>query len=103
MSQPKTRFEQPELIIKGGEEMGFLSTLIVLMKQGAKITRDITKEVDGKSKKMTQKIGRMAKIDIVKGHFHGRTIVEEVAIVDKGILEYAEDLAEYKKSLKGKL
>ena len=102
-TQPKTRFEQPELVLKGGEEMGFLSTLIIMMKQGKKITRDITKEIDGKKKKITQKLGRFCKIHVHKGHFHGRTIDEEVAVVETGILEYADDLTEYKKSLRGKI
>ena len=44
MTQPKTKFEQPELIIKGGEELSFFSTLILITKKGAKIMRTIKGE-----------------------------------------------------------
>ncbi len=93
MTQPKTRYEMPELVIKGGEELTFLSTLIIKTKQGAKIDREIKGE--------TQKLGRVTRFEVQKGHFHGRTIVKDVYVVDKGILESKEDLEEYKKSLRG--
>lgn len=93
MTQPKTKYEMPELIIKGGEEMTFLSTLIIKTKQGAKIEREVKGE--------TQKLGRVTRFEPIKGHFHGRTIVKDVYVVDKGILETKEDLEEYKKELRG--
>ena len=92
-TQPKTKYEQPQLIIKGGEEMAFLSTLILLTKQGAKITRTVLGE--------EQQIGRTTRFTVHKGHFHGRTIVKDVSVVDIGILETPEDLNEYKKTLRG--
>jgi RecA/RadA recombinase len=93
MTVPKTMYEQPELIIKGGEELTFLSTLIIRTKQGAEITRDIKTE--------KQKIGRYTKFFVHKGHFHGRTINKEVAVVDVGILDTDEALADYRKTLRG--
>ncbi len=95
MTQPKSKYEQPELIIKGGEEMGFLSTLILRTKQGAKIMRTVLGQ--------EQQIGRVTKFFVHKGHFHGRTITKDVNVVDIGILESAEDLAKYQKSLRGEL
>lgn len=95
MTQPKTPYEQAELIIKGGEELSFFSTLIIRTKQGAKIERTI----DGQK----QKIGRTTRFFVHKGHFHGRTIDKDVSVVDIGILETAEDLDKYKKGLKGEL
>lgn len=95
MTQPKTKFERSELIIKGGEEITFLSTLIIKTKQGAKITRTVLGE--------EQQIGRTTQFHIHKGHFHGRTITKDVSVVDLGILESAEELNEYKKSLRGEL
>jgi hypothetical protein len=92
MTQPKTKYEQPELIIKGGEEMGFLSTLVLRTKQGAKITRQVLGE--------EQQIGRTTRFFINKGHFHGRTITNDVSVVDIGILETTEELEKYKKSLR---
>ena len=93
MTQPKTKWEQSELIIKGGEEITFLSTLILRTKQGAKITRTVLGE--------EQQIGRTTRFFIHKGHFHGRTITKDVSVVDKGILESPEELEAYKKSLRG--
>jgi len=95
MTNPKTKYEQPELIIKGGEELTFFSTLILRTKQGAKITRTVLGE--------EQQIGRTTRFYIHKGHFHGRTITKDVSVVDIGILETPEELAEYKKSLRGEL
>ena len=95
MTQPKTKFEQSELIVKGGEELGFLSTLILRTKQGAKITRTVLGE--------EQQIGRTTRFFIHKGHFHGRTITKDVSVVDIGILETPEALNEYKKSLRGEI
>jgi RecA/RadA recombinase len=93
MTMPKTMYEQSKLVVKGGEEMSFMSTLILLTKQGAKIERDINKE--------KQQIGRMTKYTVHKGHFHGRTIAKEVRVVDIGILETDEEFEKYKKTLKG--
>lgn len=93
MTMPKNSYEQSKLIIKGGSELGLMSTLILLTKQGAKITRTIKGE--------EQQIGRKTKFTVFKGHFHGRTIVKEVSVVDIGILENDEELDKYKKSLKG--
>ncbi len=95
MTQPKSKYEQSELIIKGGEELTFLSTLILRTKQGAKITRTVLGE--------EQQIGRTTRFYIHKGHFHGRTITKDVSVVDIGILETAEELNEYKKSLRGEI
>ena len=95
MTQPKTKYEQAELIIKGGEELSFLSTLILRTKQGAKITRTVLGE--------EQQIGRTTRFFVQKGHFHGRTITKDVSVVDIGILETPEDLAKYKSSLRGEL
>jgi recombination protein RecA len=95
MTQPKTKFEQSEIIIKGGEELSFLSTLILRTKQGAKITRTVLGE--------EQQIGRTTRFFIHKGHFHGRTITKDVSVVDIGILETTEELNEYKKGLRGEI
>jgi RecA/RadA recombinase len=95
MTQPKNKYEQSVLIVKGGEELSFLSTLILLTKQGAKITRTVLGE--------EQQIGRTTKFTVHKGHFHGRTIVKDVSVVDIGILESPEDLEKYKKSLRGEI
>jgi hypothetical protein len=83
----------PKDIIKGGEELTFMSTLIVKTKKGEKIERDVLKH--------KQKIGRVTKFEITKGHFHGRTIVKDVYVVDKGILETEDELDSYKKTLRG--
>ena len=93
MTTPKTKYEQPELIIKGGEEISLMSTLIIRTKQGAKIERTVLGE--------KQQIGRITRFFIHKGHFHGRTITKDVNVVDIGILETAEDLEKYQKSLRG--
>jgi RecA/RadA recombinase len=90
---PKTKYEQPILVVKGGEELSFMSTLIIRTKQGAKIERTVLGE--------KQQIGRVTRFMVHKGHFHGRTISKDVNVVDVGILETAEDLAEYQKSLRG--
>lgn len=93
MTQPKNKYEQPELIIKGGEELTFHSTLIIRTKKGARITRTIRGE--------EQRIGRTTKFFVEKGHIHGRTIDKEVSVVDIGVLENDEQLEAYKKSLRG--
>lgn len=93
MTQPKTPYEHPVLVIKGGEELEFFSTLIIKTKQGAKIERDIKGE--------KQKLGRITRFEVHKGHYHGRTIVKDVYVVDRGILETKEELEEYKKSIRG--
>ena len=95
MTQPKTKWERPKLIIKGGEEMSFMSTLILLTQKGAKIERTVKGE--------EQKLGCYTRYTVHKGHFHGRTIVKEVAVVDVGIMESDEDLANYKKTLRGEI
>lgn len=88
-------FQQSELVIKGGEELTFLSTLIIRTQQGEKIERTILGE--------KQKIGRVTKFYVHKGHLHGRTINKDVNVVDIGILETDEELEAYKKSLRGEL
>jgi RecA/RadA recombinase len=95
MTQPKSKYEQPELIIKGGEELSLMSTLILLTKKGAKITRTVLGN--------EQQIGRTTRYTVHKGHFHGRTIVKDVSVVDIGILDTPEALEAYKKSLRGEL
>ena len=95
MTQPKNKYEQSELIIKGGEELGFLSTLVIITKKGAKITRTINKE--------EQQIGRTTRYTVHKGHFHGRTFVKDVSVVDIGILDTPEALQAYKNSLRGEI
>lgn len=93
MTVPKNKYEQPQIVIKGGEELSFMSTLILMTKQGAKIERTVLGE--------KQQIGRVTRFTVHKGHFHGRTIVKDVNVVDIGILETAEDLEKYQKSLRG--
>jgi RecA/RadA recombinase len=93
MTQPKNKYEQSELIIKGGEELSLMSTLILITKKGAKIERTIHG--------VTQQIGRTTRYTVHKGHFHGRTIVKDVSVVDIGILDTPESLESYKKSLRG--
>lgn len=93
MTQPKSKYEQSVMVIKGGEELEFLSTLILVTKKGAKITRTIHGE--------EQQIGRTTRFTVHKGHFHGRTIIKDVSVVDIGILDTAEELEAYKKSLRG--
>jgi RecA/RadA recombinase len=94
MTVPKNPYEMPELVVKGGEELTFLSTLIIKTKSGAKLERDI------KGKK--QKLGRMTKFEAIKGHFSGKTMVQDVWIVDKGILESDEEYQAYRKGLREK-
>jgi RecA/RadA recombinase len=93
MTVPKNKYDPALVIIKGGEELTFMSTLILMTKQGRKIERTVLGE--------TQQIGRVTKFTVHKGHFHGRTIVKDVNVVDIGILESAEDLEKYQKSLRG--
>lgn len=93
MTVPKNPYEISKLVVKGGEELSFLSTLIIKTDQGAKIERTIKGE--------KQQIGRKTKFTIHKGHFHGRTINKEVNVVETGILESDAELEEYKKSLRG--
>ncbi len=95
MTQPKTKYEQPETIIKGGEELSLMSTLILMTKKGAKINRTVLGS--------EQQIGRTTRYTVHKGHFHGRTIVKDVSVVDIGILDTPEALESYKKSLRGEL
>lgn len=85
----------PKDIIKGGEELTFMSTLVIKTKKGAKIEREIKGE--------TQQLGRVTRFQVYKGHFHGRAIVKDVYVVDLGILESKEALDEYKKGLRGKI
>lgn len=84
---------RPEMVVKGGEELSFMSTLIVHAKQGAKLERTVLGE--------KQKIGRVTKFSIHKGHFHGRTIDKSMNVVDIGILTDSE-FEEYQKGLRGK-
>lgn len=93
MSTPKSRYEQPELIIKGGEETGFMSTMIVMVKGGAEISRTV--------KEQKQRIGMVSKFQIIKGHFHGRNLRMEMNNVEIGLLD-DDQLADYQKSLRGK-
>ena len=95
MTQPKNKYEQSEIIIKGGEELSLMSTLILMTKKGAKITRTVLGQ--------EQQIGRTTRYTVHKGHFHGRTIVKDVSVVDIGILDTPEALEAYKKSLRGEL
>lgn len=83
----------PKDVVKGGEELFFMSTLIVKTRKGAKITRTIKGE--------EQKLGRVTKFEVMKGHFHGRTILKDIYVVDKGILQSKEEFEEYKASLRG--
>lgn len=83
----------PKDVIKGGEELTFMSTLVIKTKKGAKIERGVNSE--------KQQIGRVTRFQVYKGHFHGRTIESEVYVVDKGIMEDKEQLEEYKKTLRG--
>jgi RecA/RadA recombinase len=83
----------PKDIIKGGEEITFMTTLVIKTKKGAKIERGVKGE--------TQQIGRVTKFQTFKGHFHGRNIEKDVYVVDKGILETKEELDDYKKTLRG--
>lgn len=83
----------PKEVVKGGEELYFLSTLILKTKKGAKLERGVKGE--------TQKLGRITKFEVMKGHFHGRTINSDVYCVDIGILGTKEEFEEYKKTLRG--
>lgn len=95
MSMPLAFTGFPKEVIKGGEELTFMTTLVIKTKKGKKIERGVGGE--------KQKIGRYTKFEVFKGHFHGRTIEAEVAVVDCGIMETDEALAEYIKGLKGTL
>lgn len=92
MTIPKP-FQQSKLIVKGGEELSFLALMIIKTEQGAKLTRNVKGE--------EQKIGRMTRYTIHKGHVSARTINQSVYVVDKGILESKEEFAKYQKSLRG--
>lgn len=85
----------PKDVIKGGEELTFMTTLVIKTKKGKKIDRTVLGE--------TQKLGRETKFEVFKGHFHGRTVVKTVYVVDKGVIQSKEELDEYKKSLRGAL
>jgi len=85
----------PKDVIKGGEELTFMTTLVIKTKKGRMIERGVLGE--------TQKIGRYTKFEVYKGHFHGRTIQKEVAVVDVGILQSDDELAEYKNKMRGTL
>jgi RecA/RadA recombinase len=95
MSVPKNPYEIARIIIKGGEELSFFSTLIIKTDQGAKIERTVKGE--------KQQIGRTTRFTVHKGHIHGRTTVKNVYVVDKGILESDQELEEYKKTLRGEV
>lgn len=94
MTAPKTMYEQPEKVIKGGEEMGFMSTMISEVKSGKALMRDF--------KGQKQQIGKVSKIQIIKGHFHGRNMRMEMNNVEIGLLN-DEEFTEYQKTLRGKL
>lgn len=85
----------PKEVIKGGEELTFMTTLVLKTKKGKKIERTVLGE--------TQKLGRVTKFEVFKGHFHGRTIAKDVFVVDVGILESKEQLDAYQKNLRGKI
>lgn len=98
MTTPKTKYEQAELIIKGGEEMYFMSTLIVLVKAGAMLTRDFTKD----GLKLKQDFGKVSKFKVIKSHMGSRALRMEMNNVEIGLLD-DEELKEYQKTLRGKL
>jgi len=88
----------PEEVIKGGEEMFFMSTLIIKMIKGAVIDREVTVE----GKKYKQKIGRKIRMEVFKGHMSGRYTQMELNACAPGILA-DEEFAEYRKSIQGQL
>lgn len=88
----------PEKVLKGGEEMFYMSSLIIELIKGATIFREVT----AAGEKHKQKIGRESRIDVLKGHMSGRTTVLQVNVCAPGILN-DEEFAEYRKSIQGKL
>lgn len=94
MTMPKSMYERSEEVLKGGTEMYFMTTLAIRFKKGAMITREF--------KGSTQRIGQTVHIEVKKGHFAGRTMKKTLNIIDRGYVS-DEELAEYKKSLRGKI
>jgi RecA/RadA recombinase len=88
----------PEEVVKGGEEMYFMSSLIIKLVKGEKIDRDVT--VGGE--KFKQKIGRKSRIEIFKGHLSGRSTNVVMNVCAPGMLTN-DELAEYRKSIQGQL
>lgn len=88
----------PEEIVKGGEELYFMSSLIIKLVKGAVLDREVT--VNGETFK--QKIGRKSRIEIFKGHMSGRTTLVVMNVCAPGLLTDAE-FTEYRKSIQGQL
>jgi RecA/RadA recombinase len=88
----------PEEIVKGGEEMYYMSSLILKLVKGKKIERDVT--VDGE--KFKQKIGRESKLEVFKGHLSGRATIMKMNVCAPGMLN-KDELDEYRKSIQGQL
>lgn len=95
MTMPTGFGQISKLVVKGGEELTFMSILIVKTKQGRKLTREFKGD--------KQQIGRITRYEVSKGHFHGRTTNKDVWVIDRGILETKEEFAEYQATLKGKI
>lgn len=97
MSKPANPMAQPEEIIKGGEELFFMSSLIIKLKKGKELTRQVT--VNGET--FQQKIGRKSYVTVMKGHLGGRNAIMEMNVCGPGMLT-REEFKEYQASLRGK-
>jgi RecA/RadA recombinase len=84
--------EISKLVIKGGNEIEWLATNILLFEKGAKITREVKGE--------KQRIGTSARVEAYKSHAASFTTKTEIHVVDRGILSTDEELKAYRESIK---
>ena len=82
-------------VVKGGNELFYMSTLILKTKRKGWLSR----QVNG----YKQKFGTNSILEVFKGHLSGRKTATEFYIVDRGILSTKEELEEYKKEIKGEI
>lgn len=87
--------EISKLVIKGGQEIEWLATHILMFEKGAKITREVKGE--------KQRIGVTCRVEAHKCHSAARTIKSEIHVVDIGILNNSEELSEYRKTIAGQV
>lgn len=94
MTVPRSPYEQPKEVLKGGTELYFMTTLAIRCKKGKKITRVFKGE--------DQRVGQTCHMETTKGHFSGRSIKKTRNVIDRGFVG-KEELKEYLASLKGKI
>lgn len=87
------KYGAPEEIIKGGEEMFFMSTLILKTMRRAWLTR----EIEG----IDEQFGVHSLLKVFKGHLGGAKATTPFYIVGQGILDGDAPLKDYKDLIKG--